>query len=93
MTVGSVSGNVSRPMRSLIPGIPGVPVGGDTGLSGVTFRVVSWASCARASSDAHNEAPMVATASASERVARPTSCVEVVVVVSLTHERTVYFTL
>jgi hypothetical protein len=80
-------------MRSRIPGAPGVPVGGDGGRAGSTLRVVSCGSCARAFSGAKKKAPMIAVASASERLARATSCVEVVVVVSLTHERTVYFTL
>ena len=47
-TDGKTSGSVSRPSRSRMPGVPGVPVGGVTGGAGVIFRVVSRGSCARA---------------------------------------------
>ena len=85
--------------------MPGVPVGGDSGGLGVTLRVVSLGSCARAGAAAASSSSM-ATQKADEaepllraktdpiaRDKRPRSSVELVVCVSLTRERTVYFTL
>ena len=80
-------------MRSLIPGAPGVPVGGVTG-AGRVLRVVSWGSCACAcTAEPHTDPTRTIATSRRERETRVTSCVEVVVVVPLTNERTVYFTL
>jgi len=84
---------VSRPSRSLMPGVPGVPVGGVTGGAGVTLRVVSRGSCARAHGAAANTDSKTAVASAAMRPTRSRASAELVVCVSLTTERTVYFTL
>jgi hypothetical protein len=67
-TDGRTSGSVSRPSRSRMPGAPGVPVGGVAG-GGVTFRVVSLGSCARATGVAANNST-TAVASAAIRPAR-----------------------
>jgi hypothetical protein len=58
----------------------------------VTFRVVSLGSCARATAVAAKGDTSTAIASAAIRPARPLARAELVVCVSLTPERTVYFT-
>ena len=83
---------MSRPSRRRIPGVPGVPVGGVAG-GGVTFRVVSLGSCARATSAAVDSDSNTTVASAAIRATRAVARAELVVCVSLTTERTVYFTL
>ena len=76
-----------------MPGVPGVPVGGVTGGAGVIFRVVSRGSCARATPVAANSERNIAVASVAMRPSRSLTRAELVVCVSLTPERTVYFTL
>jgi len=83
---------VSRPSLSRIPGVPGVPVGGVTGGAGVIFRVVSRGSCARALRPAANSDAIAAKTSAARRETHRLERAELVVCVSLTRERTVYFT-
>ena len=73
--------------------MPGVPVGGVTGGAGVTFRVVSLGSWARTTGVATNSDSITTVASAAIRPTRPFARAELVVCVSLTPERTVYFTL
>jgi hypothetical protein len=84
---------VSRPSRNRIPGVPGVPVGGVAGGGGLTFRVVSRGSCARAAVADANSDTATAVASSAIRPPRRLARAEIVVRVSLTPERTVYFTL
>ena len=75
-----------------MPGAPGVPVGGVTGGCGVILRVVSRGSCACVIRGAmQNNAPAMKR-SVARRDQRSAERVELVVFVSLTHERTVYFT-
>ena len=76
-----------------MPGVPGVPVGGVGAGAGVTFRVVSLGSCARATAVAADSDRNMTAASAAVRPVRPVARAELVVCVSLTPERTVYFTL
>jgi hypothetical protein len=83
---------VSLPNLSRIPGVPGVPDGGVAGGAGVTVRVVSRGSWARARGVTTLKATSAAPASATIRRARAGKCAELVVCVSLTNERTVYFT-
>jgi hypothetical protein len=64
-----------------------------TGGAGVTLRVVSLGSCARAVRPAAHSIAMAASASAARRDPRSIERAELVVCVSLTHERRVYFTL
>lgn len=68
-------------------------MGGVTGGAGVIFRVVSLGSCARATAVAANSDRNTAVASAAIRLAHSLARAELVVRVSLTPERTVYFTL
>jgi hypothetical protein len=88
----------------VIPGAPGVPVGGDTGGAGVILRVVSRGFCACADLEVSSTKVPATTTSVRTAFAlvkaplnahdeRSCSGVELVVCVSLTHERTVYFTL
>lgn len=70
-----------------------MPVGGVTGGAGVILRVVSRGSCARAGTLVNSSEAQARRASASARDERRDSGVELVVFVSLTDERTVYFTL
>jgi len=72
-----------------MPGVPGVPVGGVDGGAGVTLRVVS---CACAVTGALQSNAPAAKRSVARRDQRSVERVELVVFVSLTHERTVYFT-
>ena len=72
-----------------IPGVPGVPVGGVAGGVGVTLRVVSCACVVRGTLQSNAPA---AKRSLARRDQRSVERVELVVFVSLTHERTVYFT-
>jgi hypothetical protein len=75
-----------------MPGVPGVPDGGVTGGAGVTFRVVSRGSWALAVELAASSNPIARKRSGEVRCKRDDGCAELVVCVSLTHERTVYFT-
>jgi len=68
-----------------------VPVGGVAG-GGTTLRVVSLGSWARATGVTANSS-IAAVASVAMRPAREVARAELVVCVSLTPERTVYFTL
>jgi len=72
--------------------VPGVLVGGVTGGWGVTLRVVSRGSWARAFRGTKQSNVPAAKRSVARRDQRSVERVELVVFVSLTHERTVYFT-
>jgi hypothetical protein len=69
-----------------------VPVGGVAGGVGLIFRVVSRGSCARALLAAAKSNAIVANESSARRELCRAERTELVVCVSLTHERTVYFT-
>ncbi|OLD51215.1 MAG: hypothetical protein AUI63_00925 [Gemmatimonadetes bacterium 13_1_40CM_2_60_3] len=83
---------MSRPSLSRIPGVPGVPVGGVAGGAGVIFRVVSRGSWACAFRLAAKSNAIAAKTSATRREEDGAERAELVVCVSLTRERTVYFT-
>jgi hypothetical protein len=76
-----------------MPGVPGVPLGGVTGGAGVIFLVVSRGSWARAIPLVAQSEKIAVIASTAMRPVRSSTGAELVVLVSLTHERTVYFTL
>lgn len=67
-------------------------MGGVTGGAGITLRVVSRGSCACAVPLAATNNPIVASTSAARAEQREAKGAELVVCVSLTNERTVYFT-
>jgi len=73
--------------------VPGIPVGGVVGSAGVMVRAVSRGSCACPGDAATQRTATSAAATPPTRAARRVAKTEVVVVVSLTLERTVYFTL
>jgi hypothetical protein len=75
-----------------MPGVPGVPVGGVTGGAGVIFRVVSRGSWPRAVRPAAKSNEIAASTIATRREKDDAKRAELVVCVSLTRERTVYFT-
>ena len=75
-----------------MPGNPGVPVGGVEGCAGVTVRVVSRVSCARAAELAARSIDSAEIPRVKMRPPCLAQRAELVVCVSLTHERTVYFT-
>ena len=70
-----------------------MPVGGETGWVGGFVRVVSRESCARTVELTPTTASNTLRVSAKNDPRCTVGCAELVVCVSLTHERTVYFTL
>src|SRR4029079_18501202 len=88
---GRVSVRVSRPSRRRMPGVPGVPDGGVTGAVGVTLGG-SRGSCACAVELAASSSPRATNMHTELTRRRDVKCAELVVCVSLTDVRTVYFT-
>ena len=74
-----------------MPGVPGVPDGGVTGGGGLTL-VVSRGSCPRAVELTAPSNPSATVTTSKAPAARDAKRAELVVCVSLTNVRTVYFT-